>query len=468
MDFSESSVWSTFTQFGILCLILLAANTLRTHVPILRKSLLPTAVIGGLIGFALRSLGLGSLFDTRFLNMIIYHFMAIGFIALSLKTSYGKGEIKRQASKDAFNSGLLIVGSYLLQALIGFSITILLALTIMPDLFKASGLLLPLGFGQGPGQANNWGYIYENTRYNTTESFTGGQTFGITIASIGFLCACIPGVVYMTWLNSKNKFITAKGFKNESVSDELGSEDEIPLAESIDKFTIQICFVMLTFLVSYGFMKFVDVLFIESGRLGEFGIKTVRPLIWGFNFIFGTLFAILVKQVVKVLRKTHLMNKVYLSNFMLNRITGFAFDFMIIASITLIDIKVLSNLWIPLLIICTAGLAGTFWYVKAACNTIYKSYPLEGFLSMYGMLTGTASTGVALLREADPDFDTPASQNLVSGSSTAIVFGFPMLLLLGIAPEQPYLVLILLVFFALVINVLLFRSRIIGKRKKNL
>ncbi|HQB64146.1 MAG TPA: sodium/glutamate symporter, partial [Sedimentibacter sp.] len=238
MDFSESSVWSTFTQFGILCLILLAANTLRTHVPILRKSLLPTAVIGGLIGFALRSLGLGSLFDTRFLNMIIYHFMAIGFIALSLKTSYGKGEIKRQASKDAFNSGLLIVGSYLLQALIGFSITILLALTIMPDLFKASGLLLPLGFGQGPGQANNWGYIYENTRYNTTESFIGGQTFGITIASIGFLCACIPGVVYMTWLNSKNKFITAKGFKNESVSDELGSEDEIPLAESIDKFTI--------------------------------------------------------------------------------------------------------------------------------------------------------------------------------------------------------------------------------------
>jgi len=272
----------------------------------------------------------------------------------------------------------------------------------------------------------------------------------------------------MTWLNSKNKFITAKGFKNESVSDELGNEDEIPLAESIDKFTIQICFVMLTFLVSYGFMKFVDVLFIESGRLGEFGIKTVRPLIWGFNFIFGTLFAMLVKLIVKHLRKSQLMKRMYLNNFMLNRITGFAFDFMIIASITLIDIKVLSNLWIPLLIICTAGLAGTFWYVKAACNTIYKSYPLEGFLSMYGMLTGTASTGVALLREADPDFDTPASQNLVSGSSTAIVFGFPMLLLLGIAPEQPYLVLILLVFFALVINVLLFRSRIIGKRKKNL
>lgn len=137
MDFSESSVWTGFIQFGVLCLILLAANTLRRYVPFLRKSLLPTAVIGGLIALAFRSAGLDSLFDTRFLNMITYHFMAIGFIALSLKTSYGKGEMKRQASKDAFNSGLLIVGSYLLQALIGFSITIILALTFMPDLFKA-------------------------------------------------------------------------------------------------------------------------------------------------------------------------------------------------------------------------------------------------------------------------------------------------------------------------------------------
>lgn len=465
MDFSESSIWRGFIQFSVLCLILLAANTLRRYIPFLRKSLLPTAVIGGLIALGLRTAGLSFLFNSRFLNVITYHFMAIGFIALSLKTSYGKGEMKKQAGKDAFNSGLLIVGSYLLQALIGFSITIILALTLMPDLFKASGLLLPLGFGQGPGQANNWGYIYETTHYSTTESFIGGQTFGITIASIGFLCACIPGVIYMTWLNRKNRFITAKGYKNESIADEMENEDEIPLAESIDKFTVQICFVMMTFLIAYGFMKAVDILLIESGRLGEFGIKTLRPLVWGFNFIFGTLFAMLVKFIVKHLRKSHLMKRMYLNNCMLNRITGIAFDFMIIASITLIDIRVLSDLWIPLILICTAGFAGTFFYVKTVSRTIYPSYRLEGFLSMYGMMTGTASTGVALLREADPNFDTPASQNMVSGTSTAIALGFPMLLLLGLAPEQPYLTLLLLGIFAVIINILLFRSRIFRKKR---
>lgn len=173
----------------------------------------------------------------------------------------------------------------------------------------------------------------------------------------------------------------------------------------------------------------------------------------------------LVKFIVKHLRKSHLMKRMYLNNFMLNRITGIAFDFMIIASITLIDIKVLSNLWIPLILICLAGFAGTFYYVKAASKVIYPMYKLEGFLGMYGMMTGTASTGVALLREADPNFDTPASQNMVNGTSTAIVLGFPMLLLLGLAPEQPYLTLALLGLFAVLINAALFR-RVLFRRKK--
>ena len=47
------------------------------------------------------------------------------------------------------------------------------------------------------------------------------------------------------------------------------------------------------------------------------------------------------------------------------------------------------------------------------------------------MLTGTASTGTILLREIDPEFKTPASYNLVMQSMPAILFGFPILLLVG-------------------------------------
>ena len=47
------------------------------------------------------------------------------------------------------------------------------------------------------------------------------------------------------------------------------------------------------------------------------------------------------------------------------------------------------------------------------------------------MLTGTASTGVILLREIDPLYETPASHNLIYQNLWAIVLGAPMLLLLG-------------------------------------
>ena len=86
---------------------------------------------------------------------------------------------------------------------------------------------------------------------------------------------------------------------------------------------------------------------------------------------------------------------------------------------------------------------------------------------MYGMLTGTASTGIILLREVDGDFITPAADNLVYQNFPAIVFGFPMMLLATLAPKEPYLTFGILVAFFLVMNVILFKKQIFRRKKKN-
>lgn len=80
-------------------------------------------------------------------------------------------------------SGALIVGTYLIQAVAGLIITMTLAYTFMPDLFKASGVLLPMAYGQGPGQANNIGTLYEQA------GMPGGKSFGLSLAAAGF---CVP------------------------------------------------------------------------------------------------------------------------------------------------------------------------------------------------------------------------------------------------------------------------------------
>ena len=79
---------------------------------------------------------------------------------------------------------------------------------------------------------------------------------------------------------------------------------------------------------------------------------------------------------------------------------------------------------------------------------------------MYGMLTGTASTGTILLREIDGNFKTPASDNMVYQNFPAIVLGFPMMFLATLAPMRPILTLIIFVAFFAVLNIALFRKYI--------
>jgi ESS family glutamate:Na+ symporter len=85
---------------------------------------------------------------------------------------------------------------------------------------------------------------------------------------------------------------------------------------------------------------------------------------------------------------------------------------------------------------------------------------------MYGMLTGTASTGIILLREIDGEFKTPAADNMVYQNFPAIVFGFPLMLLATLAPVRPWLTMIILVAFFAVMNLILFRSFIFKRKKK--
>ena len=73
---------------------------------------------------------------------------------------------------------------------------------------------------------------------------------------------------------------------------------------------------------------------------------------------------------------------------------------------------------------------------------------------MFGNLTGTAPSGIALLREIDPNFESPAADDLVTGSSTAIMFGAPILLITGIIylPQWYYLwgsFIIVILFFVI-------------------
>ena len=170
--------------------------------------------------------------------------------------------------------------------------------------------------------------------------------------------------------------------------------------------------------------------------LGKFGTNTLRPLIWGFNFLLGSIFAMVIKKIIVLLKKKKIMNHSYINDYMMSRLSGFFFDIMIVAGIAAIKWDNLEGVLWPLLIICILGGIATFLYVKYICKKIYPNYEYEAFFSIFGMLTGTASTGMILLREIDPNYETPAADNLVLQQMPAILFGAPLLLLIPFAGQS--------------------------------
>lgn len=424
MDFSSITAWNFVIQIGVVFAVLLFANFLRQHSPVVRNSLMPVAVLAGFLLLALKYIarGFGTDFiDNNLYEMIVYHAIALGFIAMTLRTT---DEAKEDAVPfTGLKSGAIIVSTYLVQGIVGLTVSIGLALTIMPDLFPASGLLLPMGFGQGPGQANNVGTTYE------LAGFAGGRSFGLSVAACGYIIACTIGVVILNILRSKGKFVQRGEAKAEEVSvSYFQGEDELPVSDSIDRLSIQLSLVFVVYLITY-FVTVGLTELMDSIGLGEM----LNSILWGFNFIIASVVALLVRIFFKQGTEKKFIKRQYQNNYLLNRISGFFFDIMIVCGIASIDIEDLHGLLLPFVLMAAIGAVLTWVWLTVVCKVVYKGYYYEGLLSMFGMLTGTIGSGVLLLREVDPNYETPAANNLVVGSSFGILFGAPMLILIGIA-----------------------------------
>ena len=458
-NFWDFKVWGLFNLIAVLLISLLVANILKRRVKFLKNSLIPTSVLGGVILFIVnivyKAITDVSIWNTEFfagsgtvaLETITYHTLALGFIAVAFKTKNHK--ITKQRSVEIFNTGVTTVSTYLLQGIIGLAITIV-ASYIMTNFFAASGLLLPFGYGQGTGQALNYGSIYESDF-----GFVGGKSFGLTIAALGFLSASIGGVIHLNVLKRKNKLPILNGQQTVLTERNIQDDNEIPMNGGMDKMTVQVALVVLAYFLTH-------LLMFGIGSL----LPSARSVVYGFNFLIGVLMATLIKVVLNALNKKAVIKRKYTNNFLMDRISNFCFDIMVVAGIAAINLEVLSSYWIVILILGVVGAVITYFYNRLVARKLFKGYEEEQFLAMYGMLTGTASTGIILLREVDGDFITPVSENLVYQNFPAMVFGFPLMILATLAPKQPILTLIILIGFFAVMNIILFRSKIFKRKAR--
>ena len=449
-------VWSFLVQLGLLMIFLLVGNTLRRKISLFRKCLVPSALLGGavllIVNIISKQVGF-VLVDNRLMQVITYHCLAIGFAAMTLKTERSTHKTKRA---QVFEFGALQGGTYMLQAFVGLGLTILLFFITRHGeqiISYVCGLILPLGFGQGPGNALSWDINFTNTE---AAQFSGNGSFGLSLASIGFVVASVFGILYINIHKKRgNLKVRDDKFEPQTLPQTEEGVEEIPDNESVDKFTLQAGFVALAYAVSFGFMCLLS--------LNSF----LNSLAWGFNFLWASLAAMAIKAVVKRLRRHKLMNREYINNYQMDRISGFAFDIMIVAGVAAIEINDIKDYILPIIVLSFLGATLTYTYIRKATKECFNGFEHEMFLMSYGTLTGTASNGVILMKEIDPGLRTPTSSLYILSNFPAMVMIAPLLLMLGFAGKSlTNAIIACAIFFVLwlVYTIFLFRRRIFKKK----
>ena len=432
------------------------ATYLKRSLSFFEKFFIPNAIIAGFLGLLLGPQVLNLVqFNADHLGNIVYHLMSVGFISLALK------DRSREKNKDIVNTGFFIVSGYVFQGIIGFGLSLLMAFTIFPNLFPVFGMLLPLGFGQGAAQAFSIGKQWELPPVG----FSNGGNIGLSIAAMGLLWACLGGIPLMNYLIRVKKILPSH--KNnpanpKKISKEIKKED-VGDTESVDSFSIQLFTIGIIYLVTYIVLKGLTALLVNFGPFWQ----TLSNMLWGFSFIVASIFAIIFRTVYDMLRKRKFIVREYTSDFLLERIAGGAFDFMITASIAAISISILKQYLVPTLVITIIGGFLTILYTVFVCRRIYNSDVLENILALYGTLTGIVSTGLALVKEIDPDFESSATKNLVLGSGAGLFVGLPLMLLLnvpitGYVAHKPIMYLytmIGLIIYFIILSILMYIRR---------
>ena len=177
------------------------------------------------------------------------------------------------------------------------------------------------------------------------------------------------------------------------------------------------------YLASYGLLSGITGLL---GLLGPAGGELAANL-WGIAFIFGLLTALAARALAERLGLAHLLDGGGLT-----RVAGGAVDFMIAAGLASIAVGVIAEYWLVLavfaLLIGTLTLTSLMWITPR----MFADHSFARLLMFYGSLTGTLTTGIALVRVVDPELRTPAAADYCYASGLTFFLAIPMILVLNV------------------------------------
>ena len=397
---------SGLLTFSWVCVFLAFGLILRSTVKPFQKALIPSCILGGVAGLIALNAGWVSV-NGPALSGMTYHFFALSFMSLGLagqEKQPGQGGNARMIFRASIQFALLFLVAVAGQSFVGGGISYLMH-GMGADVFPQFGTMVAAGFAMGPGQAVAVGKIWEASGMgNGVEQ---AQAIGIIFASLGFLMAFGVGVPLANWgikrklarhLDSGVDEVMERGLLPSDAGQRMGLHTTHP--GNIDTLAVHFMLLGICYLLSY---LLADAVGLLIGRLPIENAQKWVQFSWGMFFLYGIFVSSAMRLVMEKVGWIRIVNTE-----LQNRITGTSVDFLIVCTLMSVNMAVVARFIVPIAVISLVVTAATLAYVFYFCRR-YERDQLEQMLAVFGTVTGTAATGVLLVRLVDPNFRTPAA-----------------------------------------------------------
>ena len=431
----ESSFYPYIVGFAWIGVLLLLGTFIRAKVKFLQTMLFPASFIGGIIGFVLINTGVLGVpsssgwqaMSPKTFSMMTFHLFAFSFAGIGLLQTKSTGSVSKIVAQGGLWTGLLFCLLFSAQALLGTGVFVSWKTLFSGDFFAQAGYLLGAGFGQGPGQAQAYSTIWEKT-YGITDAVN----LALAFSAMGFLVSGIIGVP-LAYYGLKKGWVTSK----EHAGMELPRDF---LRGLMDKGNTPPCAHAVTHPANIDSFAFhLSLLFALYGGAYLFGLlwtvympKGVSGLGYGYMFFWSLMLAGIVHRILTKLDLQHMVD-----NETVRRVVSTSVDFMICAVFMGIQVKALQAVAFPFIIACIAGailtLAICMWFGSRSPN-----FGFERGLCLFGHCTGTASSGLLLLRIVDPKFETTVAIEIAAMNAVTFFIFKPISLSMPFVPVDGY------------------------------
>lgn len=246
------------------------------------------------------------------------------------------------------------------------------------------------------------------------ESFTAfgwedGIALGYTVATVGMLLAVVVGIILVNWAVRRGHISNVRTFAGQNKMQQrglyLGEEQphagvQTVYCDSIDSLAWHIALVGIAILAGFGMREGLQALEIKS-----FPEATLR-ILKGFPLFPFCMIGGLLKQKAAQMSNVHKL----INHGQMQRISGAALDFLVVSAMSTIKLSVVAENWQGLLILIILGLALSLFMVLVIAPRLFRESWFECAIAEFGQSLGVTSTGLLLLRAADPESKTCATQ----------------------------------------------------------